>query len=413
MSTTTRPPGDRARRAVAGLLAVLPLALPPVSADAPAALATAIVTPALVAIEVRWHGWVRDGRTGEIFGGPAGYRAVTRCSGFVINPDGHLVTAAHCVDPGAEGAGRLLLGQVAQDLIRVGRARDVASAVRSLGQHAVIEGSTAGSPPDRQVSVRLTAPSEPTPATTRPGLLTGQTLKAAVIDVVPRGVGDVALLKVEGGRLPTLALTADPENGADLFVGGYPASGEPLLLAARATARRPMGGVTFFEISPNPPAGLSGGPVVDPDGRVVGLVSAPPTGDDPAAGLITIGSRIRDLLGHNGVHNELSPLDRNYRTGLIRYFQGRYTAAIAYLDAVLDVAPDLWQAREYRLLAVRARDRTGDRPSTHLLVARWLGAAGLLCAGAATVIWLLRRHTTARIRAGEIHATLTGPADTP
>src|SRR5262245_51984725 len=81
--------------------------------------ATAIAEPSVVFVATSWQGWVRDTRTGEVFGGTDGYRFTSECGGAVIDADGLVVTAGHCVDSGKDE----LLDRAVADLAAVGRVR--------------------------------------------------------------------------------------------------------------------------------------------------------------------------------------------------------------------------------------------------------------------------------------------------
>ncbi|HYC81436.1 MAG TPA: trypsin-like peptidase domain-containing protein, partial [Solirubrobacterales bacterium] len=99
---------------------------------------------------------------------------------------------------------------------------------------------------------------------------------------------DLALLRVEGVRLPTLPVTSERSEGEDAAVLGYPENGPYTIEAARIGETR----ATISEDSyGNGPvnrtitalrgavrSGNSGGPLVDAAGRVVGIVFAATTG---------------------------------------------------------------------------------------------------------------------------------------
>ncbi|MBG6139145.1 S1-C subfamily serine protease [Longispora fulva] len=377
--------------ALAGLLVfggAVPASAAPPSAEERAA---AIARPAIVIVEIRWHAWVRDTRTGEVFGGRDGYRIVSSCTGFGVHADGQLVTAGHCVDPGPEGIGRALFGIVAKELAAVGRATDTDKAVAALLDHAVTEGPTKDSPISRQVVVHRGVRID--------GGTVDDQLPAEVVHVLPHSQGDVAVLKIERGRLPALEVV----DGRDLPVGtpilaiGFPGSAdrisdptlEPSAKDGRISNRRTVAGIPFYEVSAASTGGMSGGPVVDQEGRVVGIVSAAPAGEPQAFNFMAASSLVAGVLRGKEIPHGLSAVDRNYQAGLRQYFAGHNKAAIGYFDAVLAASPQHQQAWEYRRLA-------GESPGSSAVPNILIAVCALVAVGtgvAAGFLFLLRRTT--------------------
>ncbi|HEY5853604.1 MAG TPA: S1C family serine protease, partial [Aldersonia sp.] len=62
----------------------------------------ALIRPAIVSIELHASGYVID-EQGNPFNNGNPYELDGSCSGFVVNPDGYIATAGHCVDVGPEG----------------------------------------------------------------------------------------------------------------------------------------------------------------------------------------------------------------------------------------------------------------------------------------------------------------------
>src|SRR4051794_2502957 len=123
MSVVTRRAGPSLVAVTATLLALLVGAASPgfAAATTPTTPATApgagplpqvtpqtraaeLVQPATVFVEVTWHARVivdLDGEDGDL-AAPVTWRE--SCSGVVVNPNGYVVTAGHCADPGPDGA---------------------------------------------------------------------------------------------------------------------------------------------------------------------------------------------------------------------------------------------------------------------------------------------------------------------
>lgn len=119
--------------------------------------------------------------------------------------------------------------------------------------------------------------------------------------------------------------------------------------------------VPVYETSAALSAGMSGGPTIGLDGRVLGLNSFKLAGEPQAFSFIVPATGLSELLNRNGVRNELGPNDVIYRQGLADYFSGHYTSAIKNFDKLLAVSPNQPQALQHRTLAVKARDQFGSR----------------------------------------------------
>ncbi|TDV46116.1 S1 family peptidase [Actinophytocola oryzae] len=342
----------------------------------PEVRAAAIAQPAVVHVSASWQGWVRDARTGEVFGGAGGYTFTSSCSGAVVDGDGYVATAGHCVD-GDDG----LIDMAVAELASLGRVRDRAAARQQLADNAVVEGARTGSPVTRRVQVeRATG--------------TGRTDVAPASVVGVAAEGDVAVLKVPRSNLPALEVTdADVAAGTPVVAIGYPAASEQVAEPSGRNGRisGARDGPPFLEISAAVAPGMSGGPVVDTRGRLVGLVSRLP-GTPRSSNLATAATTLTGLLRGKGIAPGLGPTDRDYRTGVEAYYDGEYDTAVEYLDAVLAAAPSP-QARRLRDLAA---GRGGHGRDNGLLVALIVACAGIaVFSGAAGVALLARRRRAA------------------
>jgi hypothetical protein len=361
--------------------------------------AAAITRPAVVYLEISWRGWVRDQRDGLLWLTES-TDLTTSCTGFVVGPQGHIVTAGHCVDPGIEGVAPSFFEDIIQRTPEAGVQQPTYT---ELAEHSVVEGEAAGTPPDREIFVQRGAATS--------GLQTGEAFPARLVAFNPLSEGDVALLKVEESNMSSVMLAPrdEIEIGMSIVSIGYPGSAEsvsdatfePTNKDGKISAKRTSGGVPFYEMSAAMTQGMSGGPVVDDAGRVVGLNSFYPAGETQAFNFMAPSSIIAELLAKNGVRNELGRLDRLHREGLDLYWAGNYTGAVQRFDAVLDVTPSHQQAQEFRQKATERKARFGDYVAPSSSNAGRVALLVLLVVGGlGGAFFLGRRRTRAPTEAG-------------
>ena len=361
--------------------------------------AAAEVRPAIVYVTEKFSGYVAAG-PGVYFNGGKPYELSVTCTGFGVNPDGYVATAGHCVDTTSPNG-------IKSDFIALAAKEAVAAVPGVTLQQAVdfgtanwtVEGKAKGSAIDTQIAVVT-------------GSVQGggqpQALPARVVDSRALDQGDVALLKVETTDLPSieLATDADVQVGTPLLSIGYPASAdavtdlslEPSNKDGQVSSKKTVGSVPVYETSAALTPGMSGGPTVDLQGRVLGLNSFKPSGEAQAFNFIAPASGLSELLSRNGVRNELGPDDKAFRTALDAYYAGHYTDAIADFDKLLQVAPNHAQATQFRALAAKAHDKYGDVSSGLPLglspVTFWsvVGGGGALAVGLAVLLVVLMRR---------------------
>lgn len=337
--------------------------------------AAAIVRPAIVYIEMEWTAWVKVPRNSDLFyvgyvneGQPFVWG--TRCSGFVVNPGGYVVTAGHCVDPGEEGARGDALAFAVQWLIDTGWAfkRDFGYWQNEGHMMWKVEGTEANSPPDLQVWVQR--------GVAAGGLRTGEAFPARVVDLLPLSEGDVAVLKIEESDLPSVlvAPSASIDIGMPVLSVGYPGSTdlvtdatyEPTFKDGRINAEKTREGglLPVYEISAAMSGGMSGGPTVDLTGQVVGVNSFGIFGETEAFNFITPASVVGEILARNGVTNVLGPIDEAYRAGLDAFYAGDYQTAVTKFDEVLGLSPTHQQAQELKVEANKVLQASPPPPPT-------------------------------------------------
>lgn len=370
------------------------LATPP--SASPETRAEAIVSPSLVYLQTTYRGYVNGYLLNQptvggqwSHGDDQIFTAQGSCSGFVADPSGYVVTAGHCVDIKNEGRSALIKDVIAR-LVASGRLIP-ADQDQELG-HALanwrVEGALAGSDPDRAVTVVPSVSS--VPATTP--------MQAVVVDFKPFSDGDVALLKVQSSTpMPALEVAqATPDIGAQIVAAGFPGSvseevdpkRQPSFKTGTVSGVQTVEGAPFTEMSAAASPGMSGGPVVGLDGKVVGTVSWHPGTEAQSFNFMTDAGVIRSMLTSHGVATTLNPLDQAYRQGLDDYFAGKYHAAAAHFDTVLAQEPNHAQAQSYRAKAVASFPQEAVSPWL-----KWGGIGLLILAVAAGALLVVRRRT--------------------
>jgi S1-C subfamily serine protease len=239
---------------------------------------------------------------------------ILRSLNDVLPPTGPVLNALNRVDPAPTVLGPAAPvaapdARIASDP-QVLEAGDSVVRVLSTACGLGIEGSGWAVEPEVVVTnAHVISGADDTTVTTQDGA----ELEATPIYYEPRQ--DLALLRV-GSSLPTLPVSSERESGEDGAVLGYPENGPYSLSPARIGETR----VTISEDSyGNGPiertivamsgivrSGNSGGPLVDPRGRVVGTVFAATT-SGPRGGFAIPAEQVRAALRQTAVEVDTGP----------------------------------------------------------------------------------------------------------
>ncbi|MGH3873016.1 MAG: trypsin-like peptidase domain-containing protein [Pseudonocardiaceae bacterium] len=359
--------------------------------------AAALAHPAIVYIKAKFTAYVilPDGRSlNRLVNDFKPFTVDVACTGFGVSPDGYIATAGHCVDTTSRsGIKYNIIEQGANRVNQLYPSTDVQKFIDGCLDNCTVEGKLKDSPPDSEISVVGGAAAN--------GSV--QDRPARVVGFRPFDEGDVALIKIDASDGPQPSIELAPSTqlqiGTPVLAIGYladiaPRTGlKPELTNkdGQVSAKKSRDPVPVYEISAAVSAGMSGGPTIGLDGRVLGINSFKAAGEAhiaPAGELV-------ELLNQNGVRNQLGANDVTYRQGLTDYFSGEYTRAIADFDKLLAVFPNHPQALDYKTRAAIARDRFGDPipPAQGPGVLRWvlIGAAGLLIVAVVAIVLLRPR----------------------
>lgn len=362
--------------------------------------ALAMASPSLVYVEIIFTGYLRDKSTNA----PLRAAPITfnrRCSGFVVDPSGYVLTNGLCVKPAKDTAarnalyslGRILITEKALDPDRLDAY--VADNLRKT----VFTGIDPASEPESQVYGQLNVA---TGNVTDSPAIPGETVRVLAADA-----GNLALVKLAQEDLPAVELntSATLSQGSSLLAIGY-ATGEVDPRTAtytlesksvKITGVGSRGAVSVHRINDDVGIYSHGGMAIDTSGRVVGVLDNDEALADKANRALVQMAAITALLGEAGVTNTLGDTDRLYRNGLDAYFAGEYSEAIRQLGTVATNAPTNLVAQTYRQNAVDRQRIEGEASALPNWVA-WLLAAlgGALVVGIVTVVALLLRRRARR-----------------
>jgi serine protease Do len=284
-------------------------------------------------------------------------------TGWVVTPDGYMVTAAHVVNPDpaeikqafAESALNDFVTQDAQSLQQGSGAQFTPDQIKKLTDAAAAFDAHYLSlgPVTKSVSAQIGV-----------GVAGFKKMdKGKPIEVVSAGEPypgkDVAVLKLDGEQhLPTLPVgqNADVAAGDTLYVAGYPAAStfysglskdsqvQPTVTQGPLTAVKsnPAGTPIFQTQAPASP-GNSGGPVLDDAGKVVGILVASAVDDKGNAlegqEFVIPASVVTEKLNQSNVHPTASDTTTLYGQALDAYYQQYYSRALPLFQQVSNLYP--------------------------------------------------------------------------
>ena len=281
-------------------------------------------------------------------------KAEVSCSGYVVSNNGFIASAGHCGDL-AEG--RIALIDTEVSALVAAKTIDQPSNTLLSGIESAwkVEGENTGDP----IVVQVTAYQSQSAS----GVSSAHPMAASVVEDLPLNKGDVLLLKVASQTsLPALQIAPQiPENGASITSVGYPGVADEILnsgIAANYTngtvsnnAYTDAFGNPFIAITPAIVKGVSGGPVLDNTGAVVGSNSEYITDAGQTVNIMASADTIREVLARNAVSPTLSNADQMLRTGLSQYFAGQYREAETSFKTTLAAEPSNTVAQKYLALA--------------------------------------------------------------
>jgi serine protease Do len=312
---------------------------------------SAYVEPSVAYIGIEWSGYVFDRYNKQYLNNGNPFTFSMQCTGYVVNPDGYIATAGHCVDPKEVQA---TFFQAAAEWAIDNNFYDGFWTAEELPELNDYQVRNAEERPgvDRTVTAAW--------GVSAGGVQTGKALPARVVKFQPFGQGDGAVLKVEADNLNALPLSDDELGvGKEIVALGYPASVDlvtdqtfsPSYKEGAISSEKTVsnGLLKVYEVSAAVSGGMSGGPTVNLEGEVVGFNSFKVNSavETQQFNFIRPVDTVRELMGDAGADPQLSEDTENYRAGLDAYFEGDKTVAVEKLEAVVDSQPTFELAGEY------------------------------------------------------------------
>jgi S1-C subfamily serine protease len=345
-------------------------------------------------------------------------------SGFIVSPDGYVVTNAHVANHDR--------GAIEESLLADGIHRAVAADIKKHRDQIANAFAPFGFEVGDEFFKRFAALDEQaareyahlddvdiswTVYTGVAGDLTGVSPNlnlgqhpAEVTESVgtPWPGKDVAILKIDGRDLPTLRIGDDTnlETGAHLVALGFPAVSldvakqrlyDPTVTSGTLSARRPMDdGWTAIQTDAATTHGNSGGPVLGPDGTVVAISVA---GTEQVQGFnyLVPATVIKEYLKRlNVAWNQPSTFNDLFAQAYDAYERRHFTTAIGLFTQVMQLQPGEAYAATY-IQRSREGIAEGREASDRLW---WIfGAAFVIAAALVGGVFLGRRLARgARIR---------------
>ena len=290
-------------------------------------------------------------------------------SGFVVTPNGYIVTNAHVAFPMQEQINSNILESAISSLLNSDYEWLNSYVIQQLGITVTEEQANAYfSALDQYYRQTLALDSSNLfvfvlSRYSLPGVQTGE--QAIPAEVLPHASGspipvkDVAVIKIEATNLPTLPLGNDTDLRPldDVIVIGYPGAvstnpvlsptgQEPSVVTGEFSGyQTTIQGWRAMQVQAPIAHGNSGGPALDSSGRVVGIAtfgSIDPNTLQEAPGfnfLVPI-SIVKDYLNRANVQPTESQFTTMYRQALTEYSSGNFQESLNILQQINALSPN-------------------------------------------------------------------------
>ena len=258
-------------------------------------------------------------------------------SGAIISSDGYVIANAHVVDVCAHDTSTKKVNLA--KMLAVSLAKHYNVSIEVAWNYVVqsIKGQTAHLSEITTIAKVITPGGEELPFD----------VKEIGSSAIENGK-DVAVIKIEGQNFPTIRLGDSDKirTGERIFVAGYPGVADLGALASEKSGlewswapgtissdkKSSAQGAPLIQVNAEGvKPGNSGGPVLNTDGQVIGLLTFGASGGPHWA----MASRtVQEFVRKAGATNEESLIDKTYQQGLDFYWQGYFSKALTKFEEV-------------------------------------------------------------------------------
>ena len=346
------------------------------TADNPAIRqAVTIAKPSVVFLYVQITGSLLDHRDGQVHGP---YTSSSKGSGFFINPNGDIVTATHVVTPTDDDVHTALVDRYI-----------VAVTGNQLATNNPTFTTYMNATQSENVTtdIRVVTQSMDIPGNATNDDLQRLGLPATILAQSPVATLDTSVIHVNKTQQPAVLLhqgeTAPAHQSMALM--GYPQMAPTFSTApeidfglvneVRAVGSTLPPGVgvlptqaTVIVSSAYSEHGVSGGPGIDTQANVVGLVSFGAVAGTPI--FLVSANDIAGVVARSGVGNTLGDGDQQWRSGVAAQQKGDQSTAIADFRKCIDESPDNAGCHQQLAQLTSSSSSSGGAPIVLLIIGR-------------------------------------------